>query len=249
MNELNRESTIFNATENTRYRFGWGKFILFFVTYLGVQTVLALIALIFYVISSDLNDFNELLDVFTTSYWLLYIDFLAFLITVLIFKSSRKFLKGMFSFAPLKNWRTYIYLVAAFVFMLVTQYLILEVFKWEDASGQIETFGFDKLSLTWVQVTLLFIAMAVVTPIKEEILFRGLLHGFLAEKWRFWLGMLISSLIFGLLHLGYPMSATIMGIVFVVLYRLTGSLVAPIILHIAWNGFAVVSLILYVHGM
>lgn len=248
MKDITEEPTMY-STENEQHRFGWWKFILYFVTYLGVQTVLILIAFVLYLNFIEFSNMEQLIDTFLTSYWLLYVDFLGFLITVFIFKSSRKFLKGMFSFAPLKSWRAYVYLVGAFVFMYITQYLLLEVFQLEDASGQVETFGFDRLSLTWVQVTLLFVAMAVVTPIKEEILFRGVLHGFLADKWHFWLGLLISSVIFGVLHIGYPISATIMGIVFVVLYKLTRSLVVPIILHIVWNGFAVISLILYVYGL
>ena len=72
---------------------------------------------------------------------------------------------------------------------------------------------------------------------------------FLSEKWGFWLGLILSSVIFGLLHPGYAISASIMGAVFVGLYRLTRSLIVPILLHIVWNAFAVVGLIMYVSGL
>lgn len=55
--------------------------------------------------------------------------------------------------------------------------------------------------------------------------------------------------IFGLLHEGHAISATIMGIVFVLLYKLTRSLVVPIIFHMIWNMYAVLGLVLYVQGM
>lgn len=125
----------------------------------------------------------------------------------------------------------------------------MNVLQWEDTTEQVEIFGFDKLSLEWLSIIVIFVGMAVISPFKEEFLFRGILHGFISEKWSFWLGLVISSVVFGLLHPGYFLSASIMGVVFVVLYKLTRSLIVPIILHIIWNAFAVVSLIMYVNGL
>lgn len=200
-------------------------------------------------ITSDFNDIELLIEDFSTSQWLLYLDFIGFLITVFIFKSTRQFLGAAFSFEPLKKGRTYLYLIGAFIFMYIAQYIILDVLQWEDATEQVEIFGFDKLSLGWVSIIVILVGMAVITPLKEEFLFRGILHGFLSEKWGFWLGLILSSIILGLLHPGYVLSASIMGVVFVVLYRLTRSLIVPIILHIVWNAFAVVGLIMYVNGL
>lgn|SRR5690625_147541 len=238
-----------NPENSNKNQLGWGKFFLFFLTYLGVQVVVTAIALIFIVITGDVNDVELLIDNFLTSQWLLYLDFLGFLITILIFKSARHFLREAFSFEPLKKGKTYLYLIGAFIFMYIAQYIILDILRWEDATEQVEIFGFDKLSLGWVSIIVILIGMAVITPVKEEFLFRGILHGFLNEKWGFWLGLILSSAIFGLLHPGYFLSASIMGAVFVGLYRLTHSLIVPIILHIAWNASAVVGLIMYVNSL
>src|SRR5699024_8917996 len=137
-----------------------------------------------------------------------------FLITIFIFKSARQFLRKAFSFAALKKGKTYLYLIGAFIFMYIAQYIILDVLQWEDATEQVEIFGFDKLSLGWVSIIVILFGMAVIIPFKEEFLFRGILHGFLSEKWGFWLGLILSSVIFGLLHPGYAISASIMGAVF-----------------------------------
>lgn len=235
--------------KSNRNQLGWGKFLLFFLTYLAVQVVVIAVAMIITVITSDFNDIDLLIENFLTSQWLLYLDFLGFLITVFIFKSARQFLRKAFSFAPLKKGRTYLYLIGAFIFMYFAEYVILDVLQWEDATEQVEIFGFDKLSLGWVSIIIILFGMAVITPVKEEFLFRGILHGFLSEKWGFWLGLILSSVIFGLLHPGYAISASIMGAVFVGLYRLTRSLIVPILLHIVWNAFAVVGLIMYVSGL
>src|SRR5690625_6565781 len=82
------------------------------------------------VITSDFNDIDLLIENFLTSQWLLYLDFLGFLITIFIFKSARQFLRKAFSFAPLKKGRTYLYLIGAFIFMYIIQYIILDVLQW-----------------------------------------------------------------------------------------------------------------------
>lgn len=229
--------------------FVWWKFILFFLTYLGVQTAILIGPIIYLALSEVINDEVGKLDAFLASPWIHILDFVAFLIAILIFKSTRHFLMDAFSFQPLKKLSTYLYLIGAFIFMMATQYLIIDILGWDDASGQIETFGFDQLTFDWWTVTILMLGMAILTPIKEEVLFRGVLHGYLSDRWHFSLGLIISSVIFGLLHLGYPISATIMGITFVVLYKLTRSLIVPIILHAVWNGYAVISMIMYMNSL
>lgn len=252
MSEINNEVLLNNDSSEQKPKqrlFVWWKFILFFVTYLGVQSAILIGPILYVVIPQLINGEEPNLDALLTSPWMLYLDFIAFLITIMIFKSTRQFLIGAFSLQPLKKVSTYLYLIGAFGFMMLTQYLIIEVLGWDDASGQIETFGFDQLTFDWFTVSILIMGMAILTPIKEEILFRGVLHGYLSNRWHFSLGLIISSVIFGLLHLGYPISATIMGITFVVLYKLTRSLVVPIILHVVWNAYAVVGLIMYMNSL
>lgn len=252
MNEGNNETLLNNDSSELkaeRSPFVWWKFIVFFVTYLGVQSVILIGPVIYVVIQEVMNNEEGRLDALLTSPWLHFLDFIAFLITILIFKSTRDFLAGAFSLGPLKKLSTYLYLFGGFCFMMATQYLFIETLAWDDATGQVETFGFDQLTFDWWTVSVLILGMAILTPIKEEILFRGVLHGFLSERWHFSLGLIISSVIFGVLHLGYPISAMIMGITFVVLYKLTRSLIVPIVLHGVWNAYAVVSLIMYVNSL
>lgn len=252
MSEMSNEPVYYDAVEKRKHELGWGKFILFFLTYIGFQTVLSIIGFTVYIFVKSpiitLDNLDQVIMEFASNPWMLYLDFFGFLLTILIFKSSREFLKGAFSFAPMKKVSTYLYLIGAFIFMYVSQYLILDVFKLETATDTVDTFGFSRMTFDWLTISILMMGMAIITPIKEEILFRGVLHGFIDKKWNFWLGLLISSAIFGVLHLGYPISAGIMGIAFVVLYKLTRSLVTPIILHMVWNAFAVVTMIMYVNG-
>lgn len=79
-----------------------------------------------------------------------------------------------------------------------------------------------------------FIGAGFLAPILEELVFRGLLYK-AWEKRLGWAGsMVLVSIVFGLYH---PMfwSAFIGSIVFVCLYRRTGSLWAPIVVHAVAN--------------
>ncbi len=87
------------------------------------------------------------------------------------------------------------------------------------------------------------VAVAIVSGILEEVLFRGLLFRLLEQ----WLGsisaLILSALLFGLLHLGNPGASWLAafaialeaGILLGAVYMLTRRLWAVIGLHMAWN--------------
>mgnify|MGYP005850000197 CR=1 FL=1 len=241
-----KENDFENTNSQNKHQFGWGKFVLFFLSFLGASFILVMLVSIPVVIIDMANDSN-LLDEVLSSHWLLYLDAAAFVVAILLFKSARIFLKGAFSFNPLKQGKTYLYMLAALIVVYGSQYLIINVLHLEDASGQVDTFGLNDISFQWWNTILFYIAFTVITPIKEEILYRGFLHGFLDKKFHFLVGVIVSSLVFGLLHTGHVLSATIMGLAFVLLYKLTKSLVVPILFHILWNLYAITGLLLFMN--
>ncbi|ADU28979.1 CPBP family intramembrane glutamic endopeptidase [Evansella cellulosilytica] len=225
---------------------GWGKYILFFLTFFGFTIVLGIIVGIIFAIIDYANGSNLLEEGIT--YYLL-LEGIAIVLAILIFKSVRNFLKGAFSFKPLKQGKTYLFLLAAFVINFVAQFLIMNVFQLEDGTGQVDTFALGDISFHWLNIFFLYLGFTIVTPIKEEILYRGLLHGFLARRYHFLIGLVVSSVIFGLLHTGHVFSATISGVIMVLLYRFSQSLIIPILFHILWNMYAVTGLLLYVNNL
>jgi membrane protease YdiL (CAAX protease family) len=87
------------------------------------------------------------------------------------------------------------------------------------------------------------IATAIMPAFMEELLFRGILFRWIEEFGGTWAGLIISSALFGLAHLGNP-GATWVAAVWIALeaglllggaYMLTGNLWMPIGLHAAWN--------------
>jgi membrane protease YdiL (CAAX protease family) len=89
-----------------------------------------------------------------------------------------------------------------------------------------------------------FLAIAVVGPIVEELLFRGYLQSALARRMKPWMAITVASVVFGAIHfqpLAFPLLAGL-GAVSGYLYHRTKSLKVPMIMHIANNSFAVLGL-------
>lgn len=92
-------------------------------------------------------------------------------------------------------------------------------------------------------VTVPIFALAVLSGVFEEILFRGILFRIVEESLGTWLAILFSALLFGLLHLGNP-NATLWaaiaiaieaGILLAAAFVVTRRLWLVIGIHFAWN--------------
>jgi membrane protease YdiL (CAAX protease family) len=91
---------------------------------------------------------------------------------------------------------------------------------------------------------LLFMTIAVIAPVLEEVLFRGYLQTSLLRHMKPWQAILLASAIFGAVHvqpLAFPI-LTALGAVFGYLYYKTGSLKVNIILHVLNNGIAYIAM-------
>lgn len=89
----------------------------------------------------------------------------------------------------------------------------------------------------WYLITTSFI-LAIIAPIAEEFVFRGLLLNRLIAALGFWNGLGLSSLIFGIFHVNF-FGAFLFAVVASLLYLKTGNLLVPIMLHVANNLVAV----------
>jgi membrane protease YdiL (CAAX protease family) len=87
---------------------------------------------------------------------------------------------------------------------------------------------------------LLFVAVAIIAPLLEELLFRGLLQKSLSHKIPIWAAITISAFVFGAIHMDfYAMPPLVMmGAIFGVIYHRTGSLRVTILLHVINNAAA-----------
>ena len=96
------------------------------------------------------------------------------------------------------------------------------------------------------------LVMALCSGVAEEILFRGFLQqwltglstGLVSETASVWIGIVVSGVIFGGIHIGpeprayapWTLMAMVMGVAFGWLYFATGLLIAPVVAHVVING-------------
>ncbi|MBJ8082522.1 CPBP family intramembrane metalloprotease [Bacillus cereus group sp. N14] len=185
---------------------------------------------------------EEVLRAHLEGYYLLLFDAAVVTIVLFAYKPVLHFIKNIWDVSVLKNGKTYLYLLIGFIIIELTQYVMLELFSFESAEQQRDQLGSLGLQNS-LQSIIYVLSVAIITPIKEEILYRGILYRFFEKKYSFLVGIIISSFIFGILHGGFPVTAMIMGIVFAMLYKKTQSIVPSIILHIVWNLLVSISMI------
>jgi uncharacterized protein len=103
------------------------------------------------------------------------------------------------------------------------------------------------------RAALLFMLTAVlVAPVVEETIFRGYLYPVAARGWGVAAGVVITGVVFGLLHAGQLWGGlwqitllVIVGIVFTMARAATRTVVASYLLHVSYNGLPVIADLLF----
>lgn len=87
------------------------------------------------------------------------------------------------------------------------------------------------------EIALFFLIEGMISPVAEEIFFRGIIYGFL-RRWGMFTAVVLSTLLFVLAHIagsGFPLPQITGGILFAVAYEKEGNLTVPITIHILGN--------------
>jgi membrane protease YdiL (CAAX protease family) len=88
-----------------------------------------------------------------------------------------------------------------------------------------------------LEIAVILFSAVVVAPLAEEVVFRGFIFPSVRDRWGLVAGILVSSLLFGLMHAGLPAVAAtfVLGAAFCALYERSGTLVAPVTAHALFN--------------
>jgi hypothetical protein len=123
-----------------------------------------------------------------------------------------------------------------------------EIFRGAPIHGAIEAFLVTESPLT---LALIPLTAVLLVPLGEELLFRGFLQPALQSWFGAWMGLLVGAAIFGTAHaaagLGSVLPMFILGVLLGIVYNQSRSLLAPLTLHVAHNGFTMLSVIVYRH--
>ncbi len=97
--------------------------------------------------------------------------------------------------------------------------------------------------MTLLNFLIAFVSAAIISPVYEEIFYRGFLYRFLRSKYGIPIGMLGSSFIFMIVHI--PTYNTLpvnfaSGLIFAWTYEKSGSVIPPMIIHGIFNGIAII---------
>ena len=95
------------------------------------------------------------------------------------------------------------------------------------------------------EIVLFFLIGGIVSPVAEEIFFRGITYRFF-RRWGVFVAVVLSTLTFVLAHpagSGFPLPQITGGVLFAVAYEKEGNLIVPITIHILGN-IAIFSLVL-----
>lgn len=116
--------------------------------------------------------------------------------------------------------------------------VLMAQLPWFDID-QTQEIGFDNLSQP-LEYLVAFIALVVLPPLAEELLFRGYLFGRLRERFRFWPTAIVVSIMFGLVHgqWNVGVDTAVLSLFLCYLRERTGSIWAGVVLHAIKNGIA-----------
>jgi uncharacterized protein len=100
------------------------------------------------------------------------------------------------------------------------------------------------------QLGISLLLLAVLAPLVEELVFRGLLYGWIAGRWNSRAAWLISSILFAAAHMepAHVILVLPLGLLFGWLRRRTDSLLPSLFAHIVNNGFALLAAV-YLPGV
>jgi membrane protease YdiL (CAAX protease family) len=227
--------------QEPRLRAGW-RLLLHILLLLLISACLAILATMFLLATGSIS---VLLAELEPIYLLLGAFLETVAITASIFLARRYLDKRSIESLGLKlNRQTILDLLAGIGITLVQMgliYLLMSWLGWITFEGF--AWEFDALSLV-IKNTLIFFAMFVLVGWHEELLSRGYHLQTIASGLNLLWGVIISSAVFGALHLGNPsanwISTTgifLAGILFAYGYIRTKQLWLPIGMHLGWNFF------------
>lgn len=191
--------------------------------------------------------FNYLLDIFQNE---LYAGTLNGLIMAIIFTTALYIIVlkpkeqswkavGLQPF-PLREWK----LIAVWTIILIVVSIVLVIgMSFIGVGTENNKTESLRSQMTLLNFTIGFVSAAIISPIYEEIFYRGFLYRFFSSRYGILSGMLISSLIFTVVHI--PTFNTlpvnfVSGLIFSWVYQKTGSIIPSILIHGIFNGIAVI---------
>ncbi|WP_088350295.1 CPBP family intramembrane glutamic endopeptidase [Bacillus cereus] len=223
-----------------KYSMSWGQFISSVVfAFFGTGLITVFLAMPLTIYTAGLTDKKQIAlyeSIVNTASIGLQLAVLLFFIFK--FEPAKKLLLQSFNFTALKKWRTYVYLLLFFVINIALNHILLK-YVFQGATKQ-QASALNLEVFEQYQV-LLLISFAILTPIFEELIFRGFLLHFFSERFPFWIAAVLTSFFFGIAHtysLGVMVITFFTGLLMAILCKKTKSIIPAMLFHIMNNMLA-----------
>lgn len=133
-----------------------------------------------------------------------------------------------------------------YIALTISFSFIVQLFWQGFQVDQVQEVGFRDIHIS-VEYIVAFIALVIIPPIAEEMLFRGYVFSRLRAKMGFVSTAIVTSLLFGVVHLQWNVGVDVFALSLVLCYlrEYTGRIWAGVALHMIKNGVAFVLLFLY----
>lgn len=129
------------------------------------------------------------------------------------------------------------YVISVVVTLMVIPIASLVTLLWFFLSGQpFENPQLDFLlpeGLSTIDALVMLFLAGFAAPFGEELLFRGILYTMFRERWAIWISVIVSSLLFGLIHGNVAVGLTgfLLGIIAALVYEYSKSLWTAVLVH------------------
>jgi membrane protease YdiL (CAAX protease family) len=139
----------------------------------------------------------------------------------------------------------------AYYVIIIAVTLVLSLFSRDILTSE-QAIGYATADNSPWQLGLIFLALVVIAPVAEELIMRGMLYGRLRSIVSFWPAAVLTSLLFGLAHLlaagqlqiGVAVDTFVLSMLMCGAREKTGTLYAPILMHMSKNLIAFILLFL-----
>lgn len=206
--------------------------------------IVGLFPAVFFLILVVFNKYAYLMNQFYFSYLGSYLISIGVLIYYLHQKDNK-----LFSFRKLSIHHIVLYVVLFLAFGYLTDLVSKMVLESQNTDGVNNVIS---KYINTPKIYIILIALAILGPVFEELLCRGLLMTSYFKESRFYMDIVLSASVFSVLHLiGFSWGWVeflyyfLMGALFAILFRMGNSIYYSIIAHIVWNIISIYPILAY----
>ncbi|MDP4164339.1 MAG: type II CAAX endopeptidase family protein [Bacillota bacterium] len=223
--------------------FKWRHFFLLLLLYVGMMFAVIIPLVVYDLIKG--SHYSDL--IINGPFQALILDAGIVFLIILIMKPVRRnvFNKQTWNVSVFKERKTYAVIVSALLINYVFEFIIHGIFHMESVNKQLKYLNLvPHGNYGWITFIFIFLGIVIITPIKEEILFR-LIPNLLLRRYHVLLVIIVSTVLFAAGHTGVYFSAGFMGLLFMLSYLYTKSLTVSFVIHSLWNFYSFCTLFFF----